>query len=257
MTKFWRKFLCIAMSCLFGFAGALSCVDGEEDGDDAGVMVDLVWIPLPGGSFYMGCSPDDPDCNNNEIPRHEVFLSPFDILETEVTVEQYEAVIGQIPGGDKECGQCPVQKVDWYEAMEFCEAVSGRLPTEAEWEYAARGGTTTRYSCGDDESCLDDIAWYIANSGEHPHTVKQKLPNVFGLYDMLGNVEEWVSDWYDYQYYQYSPTNDPQGPNSGEQRLMRGPSCIHETPFLRVSGRYMHSPTNRAPIQGVRCVRDP
>ena len=118
----------------------------------------LKWISIPGGTFQMGCSPNDDNCSSDESPVHQVTISAFEMLETEVTEGQYEAERGENPSYNYGAGggiDNPVESVDWSEAKAFCEAIGGRLPTEAEWEYAARGGTTTRYYCGDDSSCLD------------------------------------------------------------------------------------------------------
>ncbi len=226
------------------------CVDKDSLG--------FTWIAIPGGTFQMGCSVGDEACESDEFPAHSVTVSPFEMLESEVTVAQYLAVAG---GVDPSCDQegdggsdSPVENVegDW-----FCEAIGGRLPTEAEWEYAARGGTTSRYYCGDDESCLDQIAWYSDNAGNHKHSVKQKEPNGFGLYDMTGNLSEWVSDAYHSSYDGAPATGYPQWgiPVMGYQ-VFRGGSyhdCCQDG--LRVSDRYAN--TYKAYCNsGIRCVRD-
>ena len=141
--------------------------------------------------------------------------------------------------------------LDWYASVAFCVAVGSRLCTEAEWEYAARGGTTTRYYCGDNESCLDAIAWHSAPDGEIRHEVGGKIPNAYGLYDMLGNVWEWTADWYSDSYYAESPTDAPTGPDSGWSRVKRGGSFSWGVKKLRVSSRTKESPEDMNSGQGL------
>jgi formylglycine-generating enzyme required for sulfatase activity len=224
----------------------------------------LTWKEIPGSTFVMGCSPGDEDCQSDEKPQHSVSLPGFDILETEVTEGQYEAVTGSNPSCSYNGATgptYPVECVTWLQAKGFCEAVGGRLPTEAEWEYAARGGTTTRFYCGDDYACLDEIAWYYSNSGvgsaKHKQPVAEKLPNAYGLYDMLGNVLEWTADWYSETYYSESPGVAPSGPATGSLRVIRGGSW-GGTSALRVSLRATADPTvSSVAALGFRCARTP
>jgi formylglycine-generating enzyme required for sulfatase activity len=141
----------------------------------------------------------------------------------------------------------PVEKVDWHEAQSYCAAVGMRLPTEAEWEYAARAGTTgSRY--GE----LDRIAWYQGNSGKKTHPAGEKEPNPWGLYDTLGNVWEWVSDW-DAEY-QAEAQRDPAGPESGKYRALRGGSWDGNAWDARASCRYGYEPESRLYGLGLRCA---
>ena len=220
----------------------------------------LKWVSIPGGTFTMGCSPSDTACESDEYPPHSVTLSGFQMLETEVTEAQYEAVMGENPscsGGGGGGADNPVEFVDWANAKVFCEAIGGRLPTEAEWEYAARGGTETRYYCGDDSKCLSSVAWYGAFQGPK-HPVKQKEPNAYGLYDMLGNVWEWTNDWSDWNgesYYESSPSSNPQGPESGTARVTRGGHFGGENEQLRVSLRHGFNPSWFTDALGFRCAK--
>jgi formylglycine-generating enzyme required for sulfatase activity/uncharacterized caspase-like protein len=194
----------------------------------------LAYVWISPGSFRMGCSNRDGECDPVEGPARDVTISKgFWIGQTEVTQAAYERVMGQNPShfrGER----LPVETVRWDEAKSYCEAVSGRLPTEAEWEYAARGGTNgPRY--GD----LDQIAWYDTNSGNTPHPVAQKAPNPYGLYDMLGNVREWTADWND----------------QANARSLRGGSWFDFPHSLRVSFR-IALVGDRGNSFGLRCVMD-
>jgi formylglycine-generating enzyme required for sulfatase activity len=198
----------------------------------------LVWVSIPAGTFQMGCSPGDTECMATEEPPHVVAVSSFEILETEVTQAQYEAVMGSNPSYFSGCLECPVELVSWHSARSFCEAIGGRLPSEAEWEYAARAGTTTRFYCGDDSSCADGIAWHFFNASLETHPVGYKIPNAFGLYDMLGNVWEWVEDCWHEDYTGAPTTGQPWVFNDCEMGVTRGGSYGKLPQSLRVSIRY-------------------
>lgn len=186
--------------------------------------------------------------------------------QTEVTVEAYKrfARIAEdhpksssadassnisLAGKQRDGNDMPVVNVTWDEANDFCKWAGGRLPTEAEWEYAARAGSTTpRY--GE----LDDIAWYEKNSGNTIHIAGQKHANQFGLFDMLGNAWEWVNDWYDGKYYSRSPELDPAGPETGQMHGLRGGSWLNGAKLIRVSDRGRSAPELRFNYFGLRCT---
>ena len=209
-------------------------------------------VLIPGGTFWMGCVPGDSECEDDEKPRHQVTVDSFHMDTHEVTQAQYERVMGKNPSNFKNCSDCPVENVSWDDARSYCSKVGKRLPTEAEWEYAARGGKDGEVRHGS----LGDVAWYDGNSEKKTHPVGKKAPNGFGLYDMLGNVYEWCSDWYDEGYYAKSPLKDPHGAESGASRVLRGGSWYYGSRGVRASYRYGSTPDFRTDYVGFRCVRD-
>jgi formylglycine-generating enzyme required for sulfatase activity len=201
----------------------------------------------------MGCSSGDNECDDDEKPPHPVTLTKgYWIGQTEVTQAAYQHVISTNPSHFTGESNRPVEQVNWNEAKLYCETVNMRLPTEAEWEYGARGGdSSARYGP------LDKVAWYNANSGHTTHPVAQKQQNGYGLFDMLGNVWEWTVDFYDEKYYASSPRNDPTGPASGQYHTLRGGSCYDSLPRLaRVSVRLRLGPVGHSYYLGLRCAGD-
>jgi formylglycine-generating enzyme required for sulfatase activity len=209
---------------------------GAEIGDTRVNSKDgLTYVWIQPGRFMMGCSPGDSECFDNEKPAHAVTISKgFWIGQTEVIQEAYERVIETNPSHFRGA-KLPVDSVVWDKATAYCRAIGGRLPTEAEWEYAARAGSTSsRYRD------IDSIAWHGANSGGKTHEVAQKQANAFGLYDTLGNVWEWVADWY--ATYPSGSVTDPRGPATGQHRVLRGSSSFVLSRYARVSYRANYEP---------------
>jgi formylglycine-generating enzyme required for sulfatase activity len=207
----------------------------------------LTYVWIPPGHFQMGCSPDDSDCRDNERPVHPVTLTKgFWMGQTLVTQAAYKKVMGSNPSQFKG-DQLPVDTVTWDDAQAYCKNIDMRLPTEAEWEYAARGGNpSARYGP------VADIAWSIEQSAGTTHPVALKKPNAYGLYDMLGNVWEWVSDWYGP--YDSAAGIDPQGPQTGKNHLLRGGSWLYDASIVRVSYRYSFEGGDRDYIDSFRCA---
>jgi formylglycine-generating enzyme required for sulfatase activity len=228
-----------------------------------------VWISP--GTFMMGCSPGDSECGAQEMPAHQVTISGgFWMGQTLVTAEAYQRFAGatgrkmpKAPHFNQNWtdGQMPIVNANWDDAHDYCAWAGGRLPTEAEWEYAARGGSTEART-----GPIDEIAWYNQNSEKQPHDVARKRANGFGLFDMLGNVWEWVNDWYDASYYLYTPAQDPPGAeqNPGVRgatfqpwaRSLRGGSWQQHALWIRVSARDSFTPAHGYDNIGFRCARE-
>ena len=207
----------------------------------------------------MGCQLGNQYCSGFAAPLHKVSSGPFQMLETEVTEGQYEAVMGEHPW----CvsgASFPVACVTWNDAKQFCAAVGGRLPTEAEWEYAARGSTPPQatWACGigNDSGCLDDIAWYWKNAVVR-QPVKGKAPNGKGLYDMSGNVWEWVEDCWHHNYDDAPSVAFPAWDYDclGFNRVIRGGSYADDASVLAVANRNSMGPQLATATVGFRCVK--
>lgn len=189
---------------------------------------------------------------SNKTP-HRVYLDAFYMDRYEVTQKDYEAIRGANPSSFVASNQ-PVEQVTWQEARAYCVRRNKRLPTEAEWEKAARGGTTTLYYWGDDFK--EGATWNEDTSDGHTHPVGLKPANPVGLYDMSGNVWEWVSDWYDKTYYEHSPAKNPPGPQTGEEKVIRGGSWYSSGRHQTTATRYWAEPNTRNSNFGFRCAKD-
>ena len=217
---------------------------------------------IPAGTFMMGNTQHTADDEVAETLQHQVRISrPFYLGVYQVTQAQYQKVMGRNPSQFKEPSR-PVENVSWQDAAAFCKKLSVmelgffkyRLPTEAEWEYACRAGTTTQYSCGDE--LTSEYAW-ISNNSDETHPVGLKLANAWGLYDMHGNVYEWCQDWYDKAYYTKSPMDDPEGPITGSLRVCRGGGWNEQGRFCNSADRSSDRPIHRYYDLGFRTVAVP
>ena len=207
----------------------------------------------------MGCVPADTRCEPDEKPRHAVTLTkPFDLMTTEVTVGMYRPAtptMSEQPAWSKTPDQ-PVTIVSWDDARTFCQTIGGRLPTEAEWEYAARGRRDGSIFPWGDQPPTDraGAANGVAFEGDSARAVKTFAPNGYGLHDMAGNAWEWVADWY--SRYDAAAASDPRGASTGRARVVRGGSYGDDDGNLRVSNRSANLQRNRNFNIGFRCARD-
>ena len=234
----------------------VGCDDSSESEQSLESITNTIGMKLnliPAGTFMMG-SPDTEEHREDDEFQHKVTISKaFYMQTTEVTQGQWRAVMHTEPwkGQEfskyvKEGANYAATYISWHDAVAYCKKLSEkesktyRLPTEAEWEYACRGGTETRWSFGDDEEDLGDYAWYAKNAWDiehYAHQVGLKKPNAFGLYDMHGNVYEWCHDYYGEDYYKQSPEKDPTGPTSGTSRVFRGGSWYDGARSARSASR--------------------
>ena len=234
--------------------------------------VGVKMVLIPPGEFLMGAPAGNTDATDREKPQHSVRITkPFCVGTTEVTQGQWKAVMGTTPWSSKTHGSTgvdyPATYVSWYDACEFCRSLSDKenktyqLPSEAEWEYACRAGTTTKYWFGDDDSQLSNYAWYDKNAFNiglnYAHAVGTKQPNPWGLFDMYGNVWEWCDDWYDANFYQQSGKYDPRGFASGSLRANRGGYWSNGPAYCRSANRSSDSPDRRSEDLGFRVVLAP
>jgi formylglycine-generating enzyme required for sulfatase activity len=261
---------------LAGLAVGCFSTNINEPAADPPFAFQPTFITIPAGIYTIGCTAGQSSCEQREKPAMPVKLTrDFVIMSTEVTQSQYQTVMGTNPSHFSGCGgNCPVEQVSWDEAVDFADALSEkegltpckqgsgwssgldctgyRLPTEAEWEVASRGGQDLLYS-GSNE--VGDVAWCWENSGAEIHPVATKSPNAWGLYDMSGNVWEWVWDRYAFAAYKKGFRVDPMGPNAGRYRVIRGGSYDYRSSITRVATRLWDFPVRRSPNLGLRLVR--
>jgi formylglycine-generating enzyme required for sulfatase activity len=226
---------------------------------DTGTGIEMLLVPP--GAFEMGCTPSNRSgCNGDENPTHSVTLTQaFYMGRCEVTQGQWVAKMGNNPSnfqGYSDSVNRPVEQVTWDAAQDYVRVTGMRLPSEAEWEFACRAGTTTAFNNGsDDDNTVTNVAWYVENSEGQTHAVGNKEANALGFYDMAGNVWEWVNDWYDGSYYSTSPATNPGGPVSGTSRVLRGGSWYYDSGKVRSSYRSTYSSTGVD--FGFRVARNP
>ena len=256
-----------------------------------GPSTHITMVSIPAGSFTMGSPSDESEHDSGEGPQRTVNISAFEMSETEVTEKQFEDVMGWNDCYYERGDNYPVERVTWFDCVSFCNKLSEadgytkcytmtnmghdgdhitsaevscdfdangyRLPTEAEWEYACRAGTTTRFYTGDSDSDLGPAGWYYGNSGLQKRDVGEKQVNGFGLYDMHGNVWEWCWDWYSSGYYgsRPDPDSDPTGASSGSERVLRGGGWFSLAQNCRSANRYGGLPAYRISEYGFRVAR--
>jgi len=237
----------------------LSCNKSEDSSVALGIAVPPGMAIVTGGTFQMG---GGSGLNNDEQPVHAVTVTSFYLDANEVTVAQYRAfstATSRTMPASPSWGfsdDNPIVSVNWNDATAYAQWAGKRLLTEAEWEYAARGGNKSHAYTYSGSSSIGDVGWYDVNAGKRTHAVGTKTPNELGLFDMSGNVYEWCSDWYDSGYYRLSPSVDPKGPSSGIGRIVRGGDWSDPADASRVGRRLGVPPTYITNLFGFRCAKD-
>ena len=241
----------------------LSMVEATLEAAEAAereAQMDAQMVRIEGGTFTMGCTPEQEECEDDEQPAHQVGVSSFELSKYEVTQEIWEAVMGENPSYFKNCPQCPVEQASWDDIQAFLRKLNAgdgryRLPSEAEWEYAARGGSQSQGYQYAGSNSPDAIAWYEENSGYETHPVGQKQANELGLYDLSGNVEEWVQDCWN-ESYQGAPNDGRAWERGGcRRRVLRGGSWDYFPRLLRSAHRSGLTADYRYYVFGFRIAR--
>lgn len=233
----------------------------ESQLDEALEAIGKQMVTVPGGSFDMGCTPEQESCEPDESPVRQVTVGGFQISSFEVTQKLWQSVMGENPSAFGDCPQCPVETVSWDDIQLFLGKLNAggenyRLPTEAEWEYAFRGGPlggNFQYAGTDDPA---DSAWYYLNSGNRTHAVGRKTANELGLFDMAGNVREWVQDCYRNSYVDAPEDGRAAGEDDCVDRVIRGGSWYGKPNYLRAANRFWYSAHFRNNNLGFRLARD-
>jgi formylglycine-generating enzyme required for sulfatase activity len=248
---YWSAFLTVSL-----VSSAFVAQSQQRGATTGSARSGLEFVRIAPGTFQMGCSKGDNQCNPDEKPAFEAQITKgFELGKYEVTQAQWREVMGMNPSNFKG-DSLPVETVSWDDTQQFLTRLNARqdgyryrLPTEAEWEFAARAGSTEPIVGN-----LSQTTWYNSNSGKQTHPIGQKQANAWGLHDMQGNVWEWVQDWYGD--YPSTSQSDPKGPASGSARVMRGGSWYVAEKFVRVSVRSSSEPGTRGYVIGFRIVRE-
>lgn len=220
---------------------------------------DIEFLFVHGGSFVMGSNNLD-----EEMPAHNVSVRGFYLSKYEITQRIWKTVMGYNESEHLNCDDCPVENVSWNEIQRFIGKLSQktgkryRLPSEAEWEFAASGGIYSKHYIYAGSNDADAVAWYWGNGKGKTHAVGQKKPNELGFYDMSGNVAEWCNDWWDYRFYSHSPASNPKGPASGTKKVVRGGNFSIPAPGVTIKCRavYGQEPDLVGKYYGFRLARD-
>lgn len=230
-------------------------VISETEGSYTDRLTGMKFTKVPAGCFRMGSAPGEPYASGDETPYHRVCLGEYYIGTYEVTQAEWTKVMGINPSHFQSCGgDCPVEHVSWNDAQAFVERLnkktgkSYRLPTEAEWEFAAKDRGQTDRTPAD----VNAYAWFKPNADGKTHIKGSKQPTKLGVYDMLGNVEEWCQDWYGSSFYAFAPQNNPKGPEDGSRKIVRGGSWIGGPDKVRLSNRRQVHPDSTNPFAGFR-----
>lgn len=246
----------LLLSIIFTFLFTISSVGKTYSQNN------INWILVEGGSFMMGCEETDKDCYPDEMPRHKVSVDSFYISKYEITVKQYKEFckstkqkMPQPPSWGWRDDH-PIINIGWQDAYNFAKWAGARLPTEAEWEYAARGGNKSKNYEYSGSNNYDEVGWSYENSGIMTNPVGKKKPNELGIYDMSGNVWEWVNDDYEIFYYKDSPQNNPKGPKKGIGKGNRGGCYNFDYKLMRVSHRRGSGQEASGYCTGFRIVKD-
>ena len=237
------KFLLLFFVVFFLFSkGELQASSALEQSGFSGMVL------VPEGVYTSGSNE-----YNDERPSREIYLDTFYIDKFEVTQKEFKKIMKVNPS-EFRGESLPVDRVNWYQARDYCNKSGKRLPTEAEWEKSARFGSYSKYYWG--EEADNSYAWHWDNSGRKTHSVGEKKPNKLGLYDTAGNVWEWTADWYDQNYYQKRSSRNPKSPFNGKHRVLRGGSFMDKPGGLRVTRRNWDLPSSKFKNFGFRCAKN-
>ena len=251
----------------FTVLALLCCINCFSQLDDSHKLDSLLiegyaveFILVKGGNFIMGSNNLD-----EELPAHSVSVHSFYLSKFEITQRIWNLVMGYNDSYHANCDDCPVDNVSWNDVQQFINKLNiatgkrYRLPTEAEWEFAASGGVYSKNCIYSGSNVADSVAWYFGNNSTMTHPVGLKKPNELGFYDMSGNISEWCNDWWEYHYYEHAPTNNPKGPSTGTKKVVRGGGHRDVSISITVKTRAVRGvePDLVSKYYGFRLARDP